>query len=328
MKKLGYIVLSFVPILSGFALEFVAAFFVMGLALFSLVTPHAAFSLTLNNFLYIVGSTDFTACVSAIFSMCCIALFGSWYLMRFASPRPYDNAYTYSNPQPFAGDYNYGNPYMQDAHSSYAPMTFSNTQPVNTSMASQTISPRHTFHPLAILGIILMVPGAQYLCSLIAAATSAIHPAWMDHYLELIEQSGLETNISALMLLYAILLAPLGEELLFRGVTMHTARLAMPFWVANLLQAMLFGIFHLNVIQGVYAFALALLLGVICNRCGILYSILLHILFNLYGTVLSDPITSLLGDNPFAYIALYGVSILIFILGIIIFIRSSHRNCQ
>ena len=90
------------------------------------------------------------------------------------------------------------------------------------------------------------------------------------------------------MLLYSVLLAPVCEELIFRGTTMHLARRALPFWLANTMQALLFGLFHMNWIQGIYAFALGLVLGYVCEKGGsIYYSILLHILFNLWGTVIS-----------------------------------------
>ena len=44
----------------------------------------------------------------------------------------------------------------------------------------------------------------------------------------------------------------------------------------------------MNMIQGIYAFCLGLVLGYVCNRGGsIYYSLLLHMLFNFWGTVLS-----------------------------------------
>ena len=52
------------------------------------------------------------------------------------------------------------------------------------------------------------------------------------------------------------------------------------------MQAALFGLFHLNWIQGIYAFALGIVLGYVCERGGsIYYSMGLHLLFNLWGTL-------------------------------------------
>ncbi|MFQ7713992.1 MAG: type II CAAX prenyl endopeptidase Rce1 family protein [Agathobacter rectalis] len=47
---------------------------------------------------------------------------------------------------------------------------------------------------------------------------------------------------------------------------MRCARKALPFALANLMQAALFGLFHLNWIQGIYAFALGIVLGYVRTR--------------------------------------------------------------
>lgn len=146
-----------------------------------------------------------------------------------------------------------------------------------------------TFSGLQIFGIIAMVPGAQFACSLLMGIIAALIPSWMEQYERLMESSGLGNTITVPLFLYAVLLGPICEELIFRGVTMRLARQAMPFYFANLLQAVLFGAFHMNWMQGCYAFALGLLLGFVCEKGGsIYYSILLHILFNFWGTIISQ----------------------------------------
>ena len=57
---------------------------------------------------------------------------------------------------------------------------------------------------------------------------------------------------SLILVLYSVLIGPVCEELIFRGLTLKYAKRAMPFWVANFLQALLFGVFHMNMIQDVY----------------------------------------------------------------------------
>lgn len=98
---------------------------------------------------------------------------------------------------------------------------------------------------------------------LISMCLNAVYPILpqdlTEQYSELIEQL-IGGNIW-LSLFVTVILAPLAEELLFRGVTMKKAQKIMPFMAANVLQALLFGIYHMNWIQGVYAFALGLVLG-------------------------------------------------------------------
>ena len=146
-----------------------------------------------------------------------------------------------------------------------------------------------TFHPMQFVGIVVLVPGTQFFCSYLIAFVSALFPDWLRRYEELIEQAGLTSDISALMLCYSVILAPICEELIFRGVTLRLFRQALPFWLANLFQALLFGLFHMNWIQGIYAFAFGLLLGFVCEKGGsIYYSLLFHVLFNLWGTVIGQ----------------------------------------
>ena len=96
-------------------------------------------------------------------------------------------------------------------------------------------------------------------------------------------------NITILMLIYSVFMAPISEELIFRGVTYRIARRAFPFWVANIIQAVLFGIFHMNPLQGCYTFVIGLFMGYICEKGGTLYhAIFFHFLFNLWGTTAGE----------------------------------------
>jgi len=84
-----------------------------------------------------------------------------------------------------------------------------------------------------------------------------------------------------LVYLLLILLAPITEELIFRGVILHKLKEEIPFFGANILQAVLFGIYHGNIVQGIYATVLGLLLGYMYYKYrSILAPIFLHIIIN------------------------------------------------
>ena len=162
-------------------------------------------------------------------------------------------------------------------------------------------SVRRTFHPLQFLGIVFLVPGTQFFSSIIIAIVSVVFPSWLQAYEKLLENAGIGNEISIIMMIYSVCLAPISEEMIFRGVTMRIARRSFPFWVANLIQAVLFGIFHMNILQGIYAAVLGLFLGYVCEKGGSIYlAIVFHFLFNLWGTTSSkwltveDPFLSLL----------------------------------
>ena len=176
--------------------------------------------------------------------------------------------------------------------------------------------------PVLVLGIICLVPGLQILSSLLTTFFASIFPKWMEYYIELMENAGFSSSSpSLLLILYAVILGPIEEELTFRGVILSSGKKALPLWAANIFQAILFGIFHMNLIQGIYAFCIGLFLGYVCERGGSIWlSIFLHILFNFWGTCVSSQ--SALLENPLVSILYFLLSIPIGILGLILF----HKN--
>lgn len=183
-----------------------------------------------------------------------------------------------------------------------------------------------TFSGLQLCGVITLVPGAQFACTFLMAFVAALMPAWMDAYEKLLETAGLDSTITIPVFLYAVILGPICEELVFRGVTLRLARQALPFWFANLLQAILFGAFHMNWIQGIYAFALGFLLGFVCEKGGsIYYSILLHMLFNFWGTIIS-PLLSEAIDGVLPVLLMLIAMILSLSLGLFLFIMGMRSK--
>ena len=96
------------------------------------------------------------------------------------------------------------------------------------------------------------------------------------------------------MFLYASMLAPIWEELLFRGYVLRSLR---PFGkrFAVLGSALLFGLFHGNLLQTPYAVLMGLLLGYVTVEYSLLRSILLHMFNNL---VLADLLTRITASWP------------------------------
>lgn len=182
---------------------------------------------------------------------------------------------------------------------------------------------RSAFHPLSILGILMLVPGMQYLTTYIISFVATLFPHWLRAYEELLGNAGLDGSLTFGMLLYSILLAAICEELIFRGVTLRQSRKCLPFWAANLLQALLFGAFHMNMIQGIYAFCLGLILGYICEKSSIYNAILLHMLFNFWGTVISQFIY--FGDTMFSFLFWFLFAIAMTTGGLFVFTAGTKK---
>lgn len=105
-------------------------------------------------------------------------------------------------------------------------------------------------------------------------------------------------------------LAPISEELLFRGIVQGELRKAMPEWLAVIIQAVLFALFHMQPIQILYVIAPALLLGAAYAWTRSLWvPIIMHITFNFMGSALpawigeDNFLSSVIGYVEIAFIA-------------------------
>lgn len=149
-----------------------------------------------------------------------------------------------------------------------------------------------------LLACVLLLLGAVLQVTLSMALTLVLplFPEVMDFYLELMELAGITGQMDLATFVDVVVLAPIAEETICRGVVLEfclrafcpeprsAARDEIPparFWAANVAQALIFGIMHLNIVQGAYAFVLGLLLGWVVRRTGRLRAAaLLHMSVN------------------------------------------------
>lgn len=98
--------------------------------------------------------------------------------------------------------------------------------------------------------------------------------------------SGLESllQITPAMILRVCVIFPVLEEIFFRGIVIRIMYRFAPFAVANVCQALVFAIYHGNIVQGIYAFLLGLLIGYVLKLTrNIVYVFVLHMSINLLG---------------------------------------------
>lgn len=138
-------------------------------------------------------------------------------------------------------------------------------------------------------------------------------PDVVEKYEEMVEMSGMGVNF--LMIIAASCLAPIGEELLCRGITLMYAQKAFPFWIANIMQALIFGIMHLNWVQGTYAFLIGLILGYTVKKYNsIIPAMIIHFFVNTVAGVISSAIFSLIPVNTAFMIIMIIISLMAVIL--------------
>lgn len=88
----------------------------------------------------------------------------------------------------------------------------------------------------------------------------------------------------ARMLCYE-LIAPVAEELLFRQVIFARLRNIVPLWIAIVVSALAFGIYHGTPVQVIYAFIMGIFLALVYERTG---NLLFPVLFHMIANHLSD----------------------------------------
>lgn len=91
-----------------------------------------------------------------------------------------------------------------------------------------------------------------------------------------------------LVILRAVILAPLCEELIFRGLTFKRMREDANFWVSAVISSAIFALYHMNVPQGIFAFLYGMLLCLLYDMFGNLWvPIIVHAAGNLLSIVLT-----------------------------------------
>lgn len=134
--------------------------------------------------------------------------------------------------------------------------------------------------PRLLMGAAL-APGLYLVVSLVLAA---LPETWKESYNE--ASAGLDTG-GFLGILAIVVVAPVVEEFIFRGLIMTRLSKAMPGWLAILLSAAVFGICHGHPVWFCYAFALGAVFGVMDWKAGSIWpSILGHVTFNAIGQIL------------------------------------------
>lgn len=176
-------------------------------------------------------------------------------------------------------------------------------------------NPLKVLKPGSVISTVIAGLGLCLVANGIAMMIQYLAPAVYENYVELMETAGMGTN--PVTIIAAVILAPIGEEILCRGIVLYYGRRMaagigsekVSFWIANVLQALLFGIMHGNWVQGTYAFVLGMGLGLLYRRYNSLYpAMLCHFAINFLSTFVMGYLFWWVPENAFG-------TVLIFIMG-------------
>ncbi|MDQ2086661.1 CPBP family intramembrane glutamic endopeptidase [Herbivorax sp. ANBcel31] len=144
-----------------------------------------------------------------------------------------------------------------------------------------------------------------------------------SEYEKIMEQIFASSNIPLLLLSIGILY-PVLEEVVFRGFIFNELKKNISLTKAIGIQAFLFGLFHLNAVQGSYAFLLGLLFAYIYLWTGSIWApIMFHIAINSYS-VMSIQFPELMTDN----IALVILFAFVFIMGTLFIYKTRKKDIK
>ena len=180
----------------------------------------------------------------------------------------------------------------------------------------------------SILAVIGTVVGLIFFLNAAFVIVYQLAPKVIENYNELMEQAGIGVD-SILMIIYAVLLGPIVEELCFRGVTYGILKKAnLKPGLVIFISALLFGIMHMNLVQGVYALILGLFLGFLRYKYrSVLITIAMHILFNIAGTFGEIGLDMLgISDNDGFTLILGGFAL--FVLVFVIVLVSNDKKAE
>lgn len=173
--------------------------------------------------------------------------------------------------------------------------------------------PEKNVSPQIILGTVLMSMGlCQVLNDLITlSGLEKVFP-----YYSQLETQVYEGQNLLLMLVVVAVIAPIAEELVFRGLVMMRIRDYIGPLAGILLSALCFGIYHGNAVQFIYAGLLGIFLGLSMERAqNIWVPILGHMAANFWSVLGMSVVAALAGNSQTTKIAADIVMAIVFLSG-------------
>jgi membrane protease YdiL (CAAX protease family) len=183
-------------------------------------------------------------------------------------------------------------------------------------------------HPAGIPVLVVLGLSLNFIVELLLTLLSQI--GFLKQIFENYEQV---TNVIfgggfVLSLIAVGIVGPVFEELLFRGLVFGELRKITKVRLAIVLQALLFGIYHMNAVQGTYAFLIGLLLGFIYYRSNsIIVPMIVHVTIN-SSSVLVSQFVSEKWLNDWEGVVVVASFLLFILAGVFLLTHRSFRRAM
>jgi len=128
-------------------------------------------------------------------------------------------------------------------------------------------------------------------------------------------------------LICVIIFIPIFEEILFRGLIFIELKKTINIVVSILIQALIFGVFHGNLIQGIYTFILGVILSVIYIWLDSIWApIICHVTYNFMGTLIFPILIYVTGKYSLIFAILGFIALLYGIFNIKSFYNNKNNS--
>lgn len=132
---------------------------------------------------------------------------------------------------------------------------------------------------LCLAGIGLL---GQYAIGFLMSFIRIAVPDIFRDYERVTETLSLSNGSPLITILIVVIIGPIAEEVLFRGVIYGKLRDSFNVTQAAVISAAIFGIYHKNIVQGIYAALFGIILAYIFEKTQTIWgSVLMHMVFNL-----------------------------------------------
>lgn len=188
---------------------------------------------------------------------------------------------------------------------------------------SGRINPLRIVSARSIGGLLCAVAGMFLLTQGFMVTIAYLFPAWMESYNDYIESSGIVEGMFAMCAV--LFLAPIAEELVFRGITLRLLKWAgVGTAGVIIIQALFFGLMHMVPLQICYTFLVGLVLGYLAVKYDSIYiTIAGHMLFNFSGTIITS-LLGMLGIPDWIFIPLSAVGVL-GVVGMVLLVKGDAK---
>jgi len=139
----------------------------------------------------------------------------------------------------------------------------------------------YKFNKRKVLPLILLGVATAFFVSCVLSLLP-LPESLMESYME--SAQGLMSGSLPIMILSTVIVAPIVEEVVFRGLIFSRLKKSMNVWVAIVISSLFFALMHGQLLWMIYAFFLGVLLAIIAEHLNTIgASIILHMAFNLVG---------------------------------------------